>query len=147
MAGAGVESLLLLYGHAYRRRMFPSVPLWTLLATFNLVYAVCTTSWLLNATFSLFIYPFIFITCLQEFTPVANLARKALRTILGSQPHFIRDKLALFNLPALEIDTDVDGLFVIRGLTVSFSSLTLVAHGIELGALELYIYPGLHWHH
>ena len=42
-------------------------------------------------------------------------------------------RIALFNLPALEIDTDVDGLFVIRGVTFSLSSFTLVAHGIELG--------------
>ena len=61
------------------------------------------------------------------------MARRGLRKLLGGQPLFIRDKLALFNLPALEIDTDVDGLFVIRGVTMSFSTLTLVAHGIELG--------------
>lgn len=63
------------------------------------------------------------------------MARRGLRKVLGGQPHLIRDKLALFNLPALEIDTDVDGLFVIRGMTISFSTLTLTVHGIELGTI------------
>lgn len=64
------------------------------------------------------------------------MARRGLRKLLGGQPHFVKDKLALFNLPALEIDTDVNGLFVIRGVTISFSTLTLVAHGIELGNMR-----------
>jgi hypothetical protein len=64
------------------------------------------------------------------------MARRGLRKVLGGQPHLIRDKLALFNLPALEIDTDVDGLLVIRGITISFSTLTLIAHGIELGTID-----------
>lgn len=46
---------------------------------------------------------------------------------------FLDDKIALFDIPALEIDTEVDGLLVIRGATISLSTLTLVAHGIEVG--------------
>ncbi|KAK3717651.1 hypothetical protein LTR37_005718 [Vermiconidia calcicola] len=73
-----------------------------------------------------------------------GFARRNLRRWLR-QLHFTRDKIALFNLPALEIDTDVNGLFVIRGVTISLSSLSLVAHGIELGLMladdiELAIY-------
>lgn len=64
------------------------------------------------------------------------MARRGLRKVLGGQSHFIRDKLALFDLPALEIDTDVEGLLVIRGVTISFSTLTVIAHGIELGTID-----------
>jgi hypothetical protein len=49
--------------------------------------------------------------------------------------HHFHEKRAFFNIPALDIDTDVDGLMVIGGLTISSSELTItiVAHGIELG--------------
>ncbi|KAF2210056.1 hypothetical protein CERZMDRAFT_27694, partial [Cercospora zeae-maydis SCOH1-5] len=144
-SGAGVETLLLLYGHSQQKRVLPVVPLWTLLATLNLAYAICSTSWLLHGLFIAIVYPFILLTSLNQFPRAANVARAGLRKALGGQSHFVKDKLALFNLPALEIDTEVDGLFVIRGITMSFSSLTLVAHGIELGLkladdIELAIY-------
>lgn len=132
-SGAAIETLLIFYGHAYQNRILEGAPLWTLLTTYNLAYAISSTSWLLHALFILVTYPAIFLTSLNQFPRAANVARRGLRKYLGSQPHFIRDKLALFNLPALEIDTDVDGLFVIRGVTFSFSTLTLVAHGCELG--------------
>ena len=132
-SGAGVESLLLIYGYGQQKRILASIPLWTLLATLNLAYAICSTSWLLHGLFMVAIYPFIILTCLNQFPRAANLARSGLRKVLGSQPHFVNDKLGLFDLPALEIDTTVDGLFVIRGITMSFSTMTLVAHGIELG--------------
>lgn len=65
---------------------------------------------------------------------MARYARRALRKVLKEYgSHFVKDKIALFNLPALEIDTEVDGLMVIRGVTLSLSSLTLVAHGVEVG--------------
>lgn len=130
-----MESLLIIYGAANHTRILPDIPLWTLLATFNLLYAVCSTSWLLYALFATTVHPFMILTCLNDFPLAAKLARRGLRKVLGGHSHFIKDKLALFNLPALEIDTDVDGLFVVRGLTMSFSSLTLVAHGIELGKI------------
>ncbi|KAK5115625.1 hypothetical protein LTR85_009796 [Meristemomyces frigidus] len=77
-------------------------------------------------------YPSILLTCLFQFSFAADFARRSLRRFL-KQLHFTRDKIALFNLPALEIDTDVNGLFVVRGVTISLSSLTIVAYGIELG--------------
>lgn len=132
-SGAAIQSFLLIHGSAKGDRVISDVPLWTLLATLNLVYAICSTSWLLNGLFVSVCYVMIFLTSLFQSRSVANLARKVLRKALGGNPHLVMDKLALFNLPALEIDTDVDGLFVIRGLTISFSSLTVVAHGIELG--------------
>ncbi|KAK5116674.1 hypothetical protein LTR62_007348 [Meristemomyces frigidus] len=132
VSGAAVESLLLLYGYGMGTRIFPDVPIWSLLALFNLAYAVCSTSWLFWALFTAACYPIVALTCMLQFKVVSEAARKNLRRLL-KELHFTRDKIALFNLPALEIDTDVDGLFVIRGVTISLSSLTIVAHGIELG--------------
>ncbi|KAK4575225.1 hypothetical protein LTR86_001077 [Recurvomyces mirabilis] len=132
VSGAAIESLLVLYGYGLGCRIFPDIPIWTLLATFNLAYAVCSTSWLFWTVFTVLCYPIIGITCLLQFKVVSEAARKNLRRVL-KELHFTRDKIALFNLPALEIDTDVDGLFVVRGVTISLSTLTLVAHGIELG--------------
>lgn len=132
LSGCAIESLIILYGSSTGSRIFHSIPLYALLATLNLVYAVSATSWLLYGLFTAICYPSILLTCLFQFTFAANFARKSLRRFLR-QLQFTRDKIALFNLPALEIDTDVDGLFVIRGITISLSSLTIVAHGIELG--------------
>ena len=139
-SGCAVETLLVLYGFGNGARIFPSTHLWTLLATFNLIYSICSTSWLLYGFFAAACWPFVLLTCLFQFSFAANLVRRSLRKSLR-QLHFTRDKIALFNLPALEIDTDVDGLLVIRGLTISLSSLTVVAHGIEIGM----ICPSFFW--
>ncbi|KJX94842.1 hypothetical protein TI39_contig4155g00003 [Zymoseptoria brevis] len=145
-SGAAIESLLLIYGWETGQRILPYIPLWTVLSTLNVIYAVCSTSWLLHVFFSVACWPLLFITCLSQFPIVSDLARRTLRKTLREYPsHFIRDKIALFNLPALEIDTDVDGLMVIRAVTFSLSSLSLVAHGIEIGIklandIELAIY-------
>ena len=58
--------------------------------------------------------------------------RTTLRSLI-KRLQFVHDKVAFFGLPALEIDVDVAGLMVIRGVTIHLSSLTIVAHGIELG--------------
>jgi hypothetical protein len=50
-----------------------------------------------------------------------------------TQLHFINDKIAFFDIPALEIDTEVEGLLVIRGVTISLSRLSVIAHGVEVG--------------
>lgn len=136
LSGCAIESVLIIYGSSIGSRIFPAFPLWTLLATLNLVYAVSATSWLLYGLFAAVCYPSILLTCLFQFTLVANFVRKSMRRTLR-QLHFTKDKIALFNLPALEIDTDVDGLLVVRGVTISLSSLTIVAHGIELGMPDL----------
>jgi hypothetical protein len=63
---------------------------------------------------------------------VGDFARKNSRRLL-KQLHFIDDKIAFFDIPALEIDTEVDGLMVLRGITFSLSSLSFVVHGVEVG--------------
>ncbi|KAK4496435.1 hypothetical protein PRZ48_012415 [Zasmidium cellare] len=145
LSGAGIESCLIVWGSRTESRVFPSIPLWTVLATINLIYAISSTSWLLNGLFATICWMSIGLTSLFQFPKAAHYARRALRKTLGKHPHFIKDKIALFNLPALEIDTEVDGLMVMRGVTISLSSLTLVVHGIELGLkladeIELAIY-------
>lgn len=113
-------------------RILSFIPLWTLLSTTHLAYSISATSWLLHGFFTAGCWPFIFVTCVFQFDTSARLVRKALRRFL-KQISFLDDKIALFDIPALEIDTEVDGLMVIRGVTISLSSLTLVAHGIEVG--------------
>jgi hypothetical protein len=98
----------------------------------HLVYSICATSWLLHGLFTAGCWPFIFITCVFQFDATARVVRKGLRRFL-KQISFLDDKIALFDIPALEIDTEVDGLMVIRGVTISLSTLTLIAHGIEVG--------------
>ncbi|KAI0156873.1 hypothetical protein GGR57DRAFT_462575 [Xylariaceae sp. FL1272] len=135
LSGAAIESLLLLYanGHPTIGRILPAAPLWSLLSALNLAYYVCSTSWLLYGAFTAVCWLVIALTSLAQFQLMGHLCRQVLRKTLGKDPSFVSDRLALFNLPALEIDTEVDGLFVIRGVTISFSSLTIIAHGVEVG--------------
>lgn len=132
LSGCAIESLLIILGTSTGSHIFPSVPVWTLLSSLNLIYAVSSTSWLLYAVFTAGCWPLVFLTCLFQFDFAANIARKHLRLLLRDL-HFTRDRIALFNLPALEIDTEVSGLVVTRGVTLSLSNLTLVAHGVEIG--------------
>lgn len=123
----------LLLGEAKGNRILPFVPLWTIFATVNVVYAVCSTSWLLFWVFWAACWPTFTIACLFMFDAPASLARRLSRRTFLRDLHFINDQIAFFDLPALEIDTEVKGLFVIRGVTLSLSTMTLVAHGIEAG--------------
>ena len=132
LSGCAIETLLIILGTWTGSHVFPWIPVWTLLSSLNLIYAIASTSWLLYAAFTSACWPFVFLTCLFQFDFVANLARKYMRMILRDL-HFTRDRIALFNLPALEVDTEVSGLVVIRGVTMSMSDLTLVAHGVEVG--------------
>lgn len=132
LSGAPVLTYVLLLGASKSYRVVPIIPLWTIFATLHLVYAVAATSWLLYWVFLLSCYPIVFLTCLFQFDTVARFVRHRLRSLLW-QLHFVNDKIAFFDLPALEIDTTVDGLMVIRGLTISLSSLTAIAHGVEVG--------------
>ncbi|KAF2739786.1 hypothetical protein EJ04DRAFT_606464 [Polyplosphaeria fusca] len=132
LSGAPVLFYTILLGQSQRRRVLPHVPLWTIFSTLNLVYALCATSWLFYWVFFALCYPAIIIACLFQFDYAAGKARSIFRALLRDL-HFINDKIAFFNLPALEIDTDVSGLFHIRGLTFSLSTFTAVAHGVEVG--------------
>lgn len=123
----------ILLGEAYGHRILPFVPVWSIFATVNLVYVVCSTSWLLYWVFAACCWPVILIASLYEFDAPGKLARRILRKTFLRDLHFINDQIAFFDLPALEIDTEVKGLFVVRGVTLSLSTMTLVAHGVEAG--------------
>ncbi|KAI8935731.1 hypothetical protein NX059_007251 [Plenodomus lindquistii] len=133
ISGAPILVYSILLGEAYGHRILPFVPVWTVFATVNLIYAVCSTSWLLYWVFWAFCWPTILIACLFQFNAPARLARRTLRKTFLRELHFINDQIAFFDLPALEIDTEVKGLFVIRGFTLSLSTLTLEVHGVEAG--------------
>ncbi|KAG5982737.1 hypothetical protein E4U55_001455 [Claviceps digitariae] len=132
ISGAPALTLFILQGEAQGKRILPFAHVWSLFTTVNLVYAVASTSWLLYWGFAALCYPVIFVTCLFQFEAVAAFARRFLRVFIR-QLHFIGDKVALFDIPALEIDTDVDGLMVLRGITFSISTLSFEVHGVEVG--------------
>ncbi|KAF2630810.1 hypothetical protein BU25DRAFT_408085 [Macroventuria anomochaeta] len=133
LSGAPQLIYALLLGEAKGNRVLPFVPIWTIFATVNFMYAVCSTSWLLFWVFWAACWPTFTIACLFMFDAPAGLARRLSRKTFLRDLHFINDQIAFFDLPALEIDTEVKGLFVIRGVTLSLSTMTLVAHGIEVG--------------
>ncbi|KAI1325097.1 hypothetical protein F5Y16DRAFT_378836 [Xylariaceae sp. FL0255] len=135
LSGATIESLLLLYssGRPNPDSVFPCLPLWTKIATLNLAFAICSTSWLLYGVFAVACHTVALLTSLAYFPTFGYYFRRILRKTLGKYPQFGKDRLALFDLPALEIDTDVDGLLVVRGVTFHFSTLTIIVHGIEVG--------------
>lgn len=131
-SGTPILNLILLVGQSSGQRVLPIVPLWTLLATLNLFYAVAATSWLLYGVFAAAMVPAIFVASVYQFDLAARLVRRSMRKAV-SQMQFVHDTVALFDLPALEIDVDVEGLMVVRALTISLSTLTVTAHGIEVG--------------
>ncbi|KAG4438368.1 hypothetical protein IFR05_006130 [Cadophora sp. M221] len=132
LSGAPLLQFFILLGDSNGYRVLPSIALWPVFSTFNLEYSICSTSWLLYGIFTALCYPTILLVCLFQFETVGDLARRGLRALL-KQLHFIDDKIAFFNIPALEIDTDVDGLMVLRGVTFSLSNLSFVVHGVEVG--------------
>lgn len=131
-SGTPVLTYLILLGASKGYRIVPFIPLWTLLFGLNLTYAVAETSWLFWRLFTAWVYPTIFISCLFQFQEVADFVRRHLRELL-KELQFVNDKIAFFDIPALEIDTEVDGLFVVRGITIELSSLTITVHGVEVG--------------
>ena len=132
ISGAPALTFVLLLGETNGTRVLPFAHIWSLFTTVNLAYAVASTSWLLYWVFTILCYPTVFFTCLFQFGIVGAFTRRIMRAFL-KQLHFINDKIALFDIPALEIDTEVDGLMIVRGVTVSLSSLSVMVHDIEVG--------------
>lgn len=122
VSGAPILTYVLLLGAASGHRILPFLDVWTLIGLLNLVYAVSATSWLLYWVFASACYPSIFLASLFQFDLVAKFVRRRLRQVLR-ELQFTNDKIAFFNLPALEIDVDVEGLMCIRGITISVSTL------------------------
>jgi hypothetical protein len=132
VSGAPILQAFILLGRAKGNQILPLLHFWPLFTAFNLTYAVCSTSWLLYLGFTIACYPAIFLVCLVSFDVVSNFVRRSLRRVL-KELQFIDDRIAFFNIPALEIDTEVDGLMVLRGITFQLSNLSFVVHGVEVG--------------
>ncbi|KAI4724267.1 hypothetical protein E4T49_07995 [Aureobasidium sp. EXF-10728] len=132
LSGAAVLTFTILSGADNGHRILPFFNIWSLLLLINLSYGVAATSWLLHGAFVATCYPAIFLTCLFQFDPVGRYVRRRIRNVL-KQLQFIDDQIAFFDIPALEIDVDVNGLMNIRGMTFSLSSLMIIAHGVEVG--------------
>jgi len=132
ISGTPFLTFALLLGASNGYRVLEAIPLTLLIISLNTVYAVASTSWLLYGVFAFAAYPTLFIVCLCQFDRVARGVRHTLRRVIRNL-HFVNDSIALFDIPALEIDVDVEGLMVIRGMTISLSTLTVTAYGIEVG--------------
>ena len=131
-SGCAPLTYVLLLGAASGHRVLPFLGVWTQVFLLNLTYSVAATSWLLFWVFASACYPSIFLACLFQFDLVAKFVRRRLRYLLR-ELQFTNDNIAFFNLPALEIDVDVEGLMCIRGITIQLSTLTIIAHGVEVG--------------
>lgn len=132
VSGTPLLSCSLAIGELNGRRVFPKIPLWFAFVFLNSIYLVASTSWILYWTFIGICHTAILISSLYQFSAVSKFVRRYLGNILR-ECHFVQDSISLFDLPALEIDKDTVGLFVVRGLTFSLSTLTATAYGIEVG--------------
>lgn len=127
-SGCAVESLLLVAAPAENW----SVPRYTLLAILNAAYLLASTSWLFHLIFAALCWPLVVVTCIIQYASVSSFTRGRLRSWLKLL-HFYKDKVAFFDLPSLVIDTGLDGLVTIRGVTFSILDLSIELHGIEVG--------------
>lgn len=114
------------------KRVFPRIPLWAVFTVISVTYIVASTSWVLYWGFATTCYIALSLSCLFQFRFAAKIVRRYLVNVLR-ECHIVQGSISLFDLPALEIDKDTVGLFVIRGLTFSLSTLTATAYGIEVG--------------
>ncbi|KAF3931390.1 hypothetical protein ABW19_dt0200815 [Dactylella cylindrospora] len=73
----------------------------------------------------------VIILAVANFTFLQGVARRLVRS-MERDMHFFQDKIACFDLPALDIDVHVTGMMVIEGATFTLSTLTIEAHSIEV---------------
>lgn len=135
-SGAAVLSQFLIYDQARQNRSFPSTRPWMTLVTFNLIYAITSTSWLQFYAFTAICWTAVLFT----FVTVAPGASSVTRTIfrpLFSQAHLAKDVIAGFDLPALYLDIGLEGMLTVRGWTFSLSTMSLELHGVEAGSLHI----------
>ena len=132
VSGTPLLMLCLLLGASNGRRILPFIPLWFLLSAINIVYSVVSPSWVLLVMYSSTIYPTILFAAITQFDLCGWLVRRSLRRVL-TQVSFVDDTIALFQVPSLKLDVDVDGLMVVRAVTMQLSRLRVKAFGIEVG--------------
>ncbi|KAK6529464.1 hypothetical protein TWF281_008637 [Arthrobotrys megalospora] len=95
------------------------------------VYLLLSTSWLAHCVLTTLTWPFVAILATANFTFLQAIVRRSMRR-LGRDMHFFQNKIACFDLPALDIDVRANGMMVIEGVTFTLSTLTLEAHSIEV---------------
>lgn len=127
-SGCAAESLLLIAGPAEHG----SVPRFALLAALNVAWLLASTSWLFHIAFATACWPLVVVTCIVQYATASSFTRGRLRA-WQKRLHFYKDKIAFFDLPSLVIDTYLDGLVNVRGLTFNILDLSVELHGIEVG--------------
>ncbi|KAK6354011.1 hypothetical protein TWF730_008431 [Orbilia blumenaviensis] len=95
------------------------------------IYLIISTSWLANAILTVLTWPFVALLAATNFPFLQAIVRRSMRR-LGRDMHYFQNKIACFDLPALEIDVRANGMMVIEGMTFTLSTLTLEAHSIEV---------------
>jgi hypothetical protein len=127
ISGCAVETFLLLTSSTEH-----FVSNYLLATCLNAAYLLASTSWLFSLLFAAGCWPLIGLTCLVQYSTVSSYTRAKLRRTLRNV-HFYRDQVALFYLPSLVIDSELDGRVTVRGLTISLLDLTFELHGLEVG--------------
>jgi len=121
--------LLLLGPHGQQVRSPVSV--WSYFIAVNVVYAFLATSWLAWYFYAVVAWIGVLVVSIAQSDRAQRYMRHNLR-YLSRDLHWFQDRVACFRLPALEIDVDVSGLMVVRGITLCLSSFSVEAHGIEV---------------
>ena len=127
LSGCAVETLLLVFGPPKHW----TVPKYTLLVVLNIAWALAATSWLFHLVFAAGCWVLVLLTSIIQYTVVSSFTRARLRNLM-KYVHFTKDKVALFEIPTLKLDTGFSGLVTIRGITVSLLDMVVELHGIEV---------------
>ncbi|EPS44801.1 hypothetical protein H072_1203 [Dactylellina haptotyla CBS 200.50] len=101
------------------------------IAAILFIHLILSTSWLAYYILAVLTWPFVAILAIANYTVLQGIVRKSMRE-MGRDMHYFQDKIACFDLPALDIDVRANGMMVIEGATFTLSTLTLEAHGIEV---------------
>lgn len=133
LSGAAPLSYILISGkvNGSDKRLLSSVPICFLILSVNLTEMVSATSWLFIAIFTSMCWPLVFLAGLYRWQIAAEGARLFLRKVFDFA-HFSSDYVALFNLPAIDIDPNMADPVIVKGVKFSFSTMTLTVYGIEV---------------
>jgi hypothetical protein len=142
VSGCAIQSLLIVSGSLSNTTAFRRISLWLTLALLNVFYAFVSTSWLQYRLFMAVCWSCVVVTILLVSSITSRMTRKIFRQLLR-QGHFVKDGIAFFDMPALHLDSNSEGLIVVRGWTVSLTTFTIEAHGIEIGMLPTWLRSGV----
>jgi len=126
-SGCAAETLLLALGPPNHW----TVPKYTLIAILNTAWGLAATSWLFHTIFTVVCWPLVLATCALQYAVVSSFTRGRLRR-LWKDAHFTRDRVAIFGIPTLRLDTGIAGLVTLRGITISLLDMVIELHGVEI---------------